>query len=62
VPPFGATPRQHFAAILRFHSRAETMLLVAAANMRLKGALRQRIFSLNGRNAGIRDAAAPQPA
>jgi hypothetical protein len=46
VPSFGAPTGQHFAAILGFHSRAEAVLLVAPANMRLKSALRQRIFSL----------------
>jgi hypothetical protein len=48
VPPLGAPPRQHLAAILGFHSRPEAMLLMAPANVRLKGALRQRILSFRG--------------
>ena len=53
VPPLGAAPRQYLAAVLGFHSRAEAMFLMAAANMLLKRMLRQRIFSLTGAMLGF---------
>ena len=65
VTPLGAPPRQHFAAVLRFHTCAESMLLVSPPYMRLKSALRQRIFSLSGLNqidAAVFAAAADVPA
>lgn len=49
VPPLGAAARQYLAAVFGLHSRAEAVLLMAPANMRLKGTLRQRIFSLTAR-------------